>query len=74
MQQSLDRSNGSLLNVKNYFEIRRDTIGVKPSYAINQIHLDLPDRVFESPLIARLTNLSIDMILISNDLYSYNVE
>lgn len=74
MQQSLDRSKASLRDVQTYFEVRRETIGVKPSFAINQIHLDIPDYVFESPIITRLTNLSIDMILIGNDIYSYNVE
>lgn len=74
VQQSLDRGNGSLRDIQNYFEVRRETIGVKPSFAINQIYLDLPDHVFESPIITRLTNLSIDMIITGNDLFSYNVE
>lgn len=74
VQQSLDRGNGSLRDIQNYFEVRRETIGVKPSFAINQIYLDLPDYVFESPIITRLTNLSIDMIITGNDLFSYNVE
>lgn len=58
----------------DYFKIRRETIGVKPSFAINQIHLDLPDHVLENPIITRLTKLSIDLIIIENDIYSYNVE
>lgn len=74
VQQSLDRSNGSIRDMQTYFEVRRDTIGAKPSFAINQIHLDLPDHIFESPIITRLTNLCIDMIIMGNDLCSYNVE
>ncbi|KKY32392.1 putative terpene synthase metal binding domain protein [Diaporthe ampelina] len=74
VQQSLDRSKGSLRDFQSYFEIRRETIGAKPSFAINQIHLDLPDGVVESPIITRLVTLCIDMLIIGNDICSYNVE
>lgn len=74
MQQSLDRSKGSLRGIHSYFEIRRETIGAKPSFAINQIRLDLPDHVIGSPIITRLVTLCIEMLIIGNDICSYNVE
>lgn len=58
----------------DYFEVRRETIGAKPSFAINQINLDIPDHVLENAIITRLTNLCIDMMIIGNDICSYNVE
>ncbi|KAI3395183.1 hypothetical protein diail_1677 [Diaporthe ilicicola] len=74
VQQALDRDRGDLRDIQGYFEARRETIGAKPSFAINQIHLDLPDHIVESPIITRLADLSTDMIIIGNDIYSYNVE
>ncbi|KAF8493609.1 terpenoid synthase [Gautieria morchelliformis] len=74
VQEAVDRGAGHIRDVQSYFEIRRETIGVKPSFAINEIHLTIPDEVMKHPVIVALSELSIDMLLIGNDLYSYNME
>jgi len=59
-------------SVDQYFAIRR---GAHPSFAICEIYLNiLADKVIKHPVIMKLSELSIDMMIIDNDLYSYNVE
>ncbi|KAJ7887289.1 hypothetical protein B0H14DRAFT_3430775 [Mycena olivaceomarginata] len=38
------------------------------------IHLDIPDEVMENPALKELTTVIIDMLIVHNDLCSYNVE
>ncbi|KAJ7720443.1 terpenoid synthase [Mycena metata] len=68
------RNSGHIRDVNSYFQVRRDTIGAKPSFAINEIHLNIPDEIITHPVIVRLTNLCLDALIIGNDLCSYNVE
>ena len=74
MQQSLDRDQSCIRNITDYFEVRRDTVGAKPSFAIQQLHYDLPDALMDHPTVVTLTTLCIDMLIIGNDVHSYNVE
>lgn len=74
VQQSADRSQSHVRDITSYFTIRRETIGITTSYAFNELPYHLPDEVFENPLIKTLTELSVDMIIIANDMCSYNVE
>jgi hypothetical protein len=46
--------------------VRRDTIGAKPSFAILETGLNLPDQAVQHPAIVELSILSIDMILLGN--------
>src|SRR5262245_36019531 len=74
VQQSSDRNCGHVRDIKSYFSLRRETIGTLPSFALIELHFNIPDRVMEHPTIQRLTDLCTDMISIGNDLYSYNAE
>ncbi|KAJ7637838.1 terpenoid synthase [Mycena rosella] len=74
VQQADDRNSSRIRDVKSYFEVRRDTIGAKPSFAICEIHMNLPEAVITHPVVAKLTTLCIDALIIGNDLCSYNVE
>ncbi|TDL15490.1 terpenoid synthase [Rickenella mellea] len=74
VQQAQDRDHHLIRDIKSYFEVRRDTIGAKPSFAILEIHMNLPDKVLQDTVIQRLTAACIDMLIIGNDLCSYNVE
>ncbi|KAJ7740505.1 terpenoid synthase [Mycena olivaceomarginata] len=58
----------------SYLNLRRKTIGLVPSFLIIQIHLDIPDEVMENPALKELTTVIIDMLIVHNDLCSYNVE
>ncbi|KAJ6555571.1 terpenoid synthase [Mycena vulgaris] len=74
VQQADDRNSSRIRDVNSYFEVRRDTIGAKPSFAICEIHMNLPHAVITHPVVVKLTNLCIDALIIGNDLCSYNVE
>lgn len=60
--------------VDNYLEIRRDTVGARPSLAFLELKVDIPDEVMAHPSIITLAGTAVDMIIIANDIYSYNVE
>ncbi len=74
VQQSLDRTLGQIRDIESYFAVRRRTIGAEPSFVINTIHQNLPDHVLGHRVIERLVGLCTDMLLIGNDLVSFNVE
>jgi hypothetical protein len=74
VQQAEDRAHNRIRGIQSYFYVRRNTIGAKPSFAINEVHMNLPDKVLHDPAVERLTAAAIDMLIIGNDLCSYNVE
>ena len=74
VQQADDRNSNRIRDVKTYFEVRRDTIGAKPSFAICEIHMGIPDEIITHPIVVKLSNLCIDALIIGNDLCSYNDE
>ncbi|KAI0066962.1 terpenoid synthase [Artomyces pyxidatus] len=74
VQQAADRVHHHVRSVDEYLEVRRDTIGAKPSFAILETGMNLPDEAVENDIIQRLSILAIDMILLGNDIASYNLE
>ncbi|KAG6876666.1 hypothetical protein C0993_001380 [Termitomyces sp. T159_Od127] len=74
VQQAQDRAQNYIRNIDDYLLLRRDTIGAKPSFVLLEFKLNLPDEVFEDLVIQRLVNICVDMIILSNDMYSFNVE
>ncbi|KAG6874354.1 hypothetical protein C0993_000609, partial [Termitomyces sp. T159_Od127] len=63
-QQVQDRSRNDIKNVDEYFLFRRDAIGAKPTFGILEFALDLPDIVFEHPVIRRLSTVCVDLIIL----------
>ncbi|KAG6884992.1 hypothetical protein C0992_005530, partial [Termitomyces sp. T32_za158] len=74
VQQAHDRARKLIRNIDDYFTVRLDTSGARPVLDLIEFELNLPDQVFEDPVIQRLINASTKMIILTNDLYSYNVE
>ncbi|KAI0291779.1 terpenoid synthase [Multifurca ochricompacta] len=74
VQQAADRTNKYIPTIEEYFEIRRDNVGTKPSFAIIELEMDLPDEAVNHPTIQELSVLATDMIFLDNDIASYNVE
>lgn len=66
VQQAVDRHNKHVRNVDEYFFVRRDTIGAKPSFAVLELDLNLPQEVMDHPVIKEMEILSIDMIILGN--------
>ncbi|KAF8919623.1 terpenoid synthase [Mucidula mucida] len=74
VDQAKDRSDDRIRTVDNYMELRRLTIGGKPSFALLELGMDLPDGVIEHPVMEKLTEIALDLIILGNDIYSYNKE
>ncbi|KAI0333186.1 terpenoid synthase [Cubamyces sp. BRFM 1775] len=74
VRQARDRSSSHAHTVDSYLEVRRDNIGARPSFALLEMEMDLPDEVLSHPTVVNLTIWAIDMLLTGNDLCSYNVE
>ncbi|KZS86919.1 terpenoid synthase [Sistotremastrum niveocremeum HHB9708] len=72
--EAADRDSNHLRNMDDYLNLRRSTIGVMPCFDILQMGMDLPDDVVNHPKIVLLVDLATDMLILANDIYSYNVE
>ncbi|KAF8188916.1 terpenoid synthase [Mycena galopus ATCC 62051] len=74
VQKAQDRTEKHVRGIEEYFAVRRVTIGLKAAIFINRISMDVPDELLENEHVLTLINKATDMILIANDVYSYNVE
>ena len=64
-----DRVTGNLRTVNDYVILRRDTCGAKPTFSCLGLGLQIPNEVFENPLIICLLENAADFIFISNVSY-----
>ncbi|THH31282.1 hypothetical protein EUX98_g2931 [Antrodiella citrinella] len=74
VQQAADRSENRVRDVETYFKNRRENIGARPCFALLEFDMDLPDEVLEHPVVAGLTTHCIDMLILGNDMFSYDME
>ncbi|KAJ3934533.1 MAG: terpenoid synthase [Lentinula lateritia] len=74
VEQAEDRVTHHIRDVESYLKVRRDTIGAKPSFALLHLGSDLPEGFLLNPLVECITTLTIDLLIIGNDICSYNVE
>ncbi|KAF4601362.1 terpene cyclase [Pleurotus pulmonarius] len=74
VQEAEDRAQGHVRNTEDYFRLRRGTIGAKPSFAIGELYMNIPQEIIDHPVISKLAGLCVDMILIGNDICSYQIE
>jgi len=74
IDESADRAVGYIRNIPEYLELRRLTIGGYPSFLCFELGLDIPDEVMEHPKIKSLLGLVAETVVLTNDMYSYNVE
>ncbi|KAJ3498172.1 hypothetical protein NLG97_g1330 [Lecanicillium saksenae] len=74
--QVSERFGQRLLSLEEITAIRRNSAGCKPLYhLVEYAHgLQIPDEVFDSPIIQELEDLGMDMVAISNDILSYKKE
>lgn len=65
-QQAVDRDLGRIRSIAEYLELRRGTIGVRPSFDFFLLTDDLPDSVVDHPHIERLACGAIEMTIFAN--------
>ncbi|KAI9447578.1 terpenoid synthase [Lactarius indigo] len=73
-QRAADKRHKRIRSVEEYFDIRRDSIGARPAFALIEMDMSLPKEAVNHPVIEEMTILAIDMIILDNDIASYNVE
>ncbi|KAH9067021.1 terpenoid synthase [Lactarius deliciosus] len=73
VQEAADRFHKHIRNIQDYLAIRRDTTASKLCFAVLEFDMK-PDEAVHHPVIEELYILSIDMILLSNDIASSNLE
>ncbi|PSR88980.1 hypothetical protein PHLCEN_2v4942 [Hermanssonia centrifuga] len=70
------REAGVVLDVESYNVLRRENSAVRYCFGLFGflLGLDLPDEIFEHPIMMEMHLAAVDMVTWSNDLYSYNME
>lgn len=66
VDQAADRDSARIRDIESYINIRRNTIGAKPSFVIMEQGMDIPDNVFENEVFQRLRMATIDMLCLGN--------
>ncbi len=66
VKQAANRGRNYIVTVEEYFEVRRDTIGSRPAFALIELDMNLPDEAVEHPVIDEMIVLASDMIVLSN--------
>ncbi|KAF9262872.1 terpenoid synthase [Marasmius fiardii PR-910] len=72
--QAYERDCFTLPREEAYMDVRRRDSGVGPSFALILIGEDFAPGTLDSDLLASLRSCASDMIVLANDMYSYNVE
>lgn len=75
-RQVVNRRHDEIPTIETFVKLRRDTSAVKLVFALVEysLNLDLPDEVFEDPMIQSLEEGANDILTWANDMYSFNVE
>ena len=66
VKQAADRDKNVSLSVESYIQFRRINVATPAFFTIMEFGLDLPDEVFQHPVIADLCIQVTDMILLDN--------
>ncbi|KAH9036446.1 terpenoid synthase [Lactarius pseudohatsudake] len=74
IDEASDRNAGRIRSITDYLELRRLTAGAFASLFPLELGLDIPDEVMTHPAMESLLGLVADSIVLTNDLYSYNIE
>ncbi|TBU23980.1 terpenoid synthase [Dichomitus squalens] len=74
LQQAEDRENHVIRTVDAYMEVRREDSGVRVCFTPGELHLSIPDEAFYHPIVKVLRDCSIDLVVLDNDVASYNRE
>ena len=53
-------------DAKSYMAVRRDTVGAKPSFALLEMDMEMPQEVFDHPTLTTLRDLTTDMLYLAN--------
>ncbi|KAH7928468.1 terpenoid synthase [Leucogyrophana mollusca] len=74
LTQSADRDVGLCRGIEDYLVVRRDNIGAQAAFVCLHLGVDFEDDVYYHPVIVELSGYVADMVLVDNDMCSYNRE
>ena len=66
VQESIDKKDHRILDIKSYIDARRQTSGVKASFTIIELGLDIPDEVMAHPAIQEMIIAAGDLVALYN--------
>ncbi|KAI1791051.1 isoprenoid synthase domain-containing protein [Ganoderma leucocontextum] len=72
--QAEDRDNHTALSIEDYLKRRRWNIGSRPTFVLGVLHLSIPHEAFHHPVIKELEDAILDLLIVDNDIVSYNKE
>ncbi|GJJ15045.1 hypothetical protein Clacol_009320 [Clathrus columnatus] len=72
--EASDREELAIRGIQEYLQIRRGSAATRSIFLIGSLHVEIPDEVMEHPKVESLTVKCMDLVVIHNDLYSYNFE
>lgn len=65
-QEAEDRQHNVMRKIADYLPLRRETCGARPSLALYEFGLGLPEEVTSHPVLEALTQDAIDLIIFIN--------
>ncbi|KZT38050.1 terpenoid synthase [Sistotremastrum suecicum HHB10207 ss-3] len=74
VREAADREHQVTRTIDDFLLLRRQTGGALPCFAMIGLGMNLPDTVMNHASIVSLTTHAVDMVIMANDIYSYNVE
>ncbi|KAF7341698.1 Terpene cyclase [Mycena sanguinolenta] len=74
MQEADECDAGAVLTIAHYLDIRSRNIGAYACFIPGELHLNLPDHIFYNPVLADLRRIAAQLLIVNNDLMSYNKE
>ena len=66
VEQARDRDHTRFRSVEEHIALRRFTIGSRPSFAILELGLDIPQEIFDHPLLVDLRDTITDILCLDN--------
>lgn len=66
VEQAQDREHNRIRSIAEYFDVRRLTVGARPSYALMELGMNIPDEVWEDPAMEIMAVCVTDMIILDN--------
>ncbi|KAK0628328.1 terpenoid synthase [Bombardia bombarda] len=74
VQEAEDRRTDRVRTVDEYWELRRHTCGCFPTFVLAELEMDIPEEIYQHPLLERMRECAMYSVCVKNDLYSYNIE
>ncbi|KAI0296923.1 isoprenoid synthase domain-containing protein [Multifurca ochricompacta] len=66
VQQAANRDHKHIHSIQEYIEVRRQTIGAWPVFALIELDMNLPDEAVHHSAIEQLSVLAVEMIWVAN--------